>query len=325
MKVINDLNMPEHAFKAICLRQGRTERPKLDFIGVSTLLGAPLPRFLYARYFDQIEVLASETMNAIQGQLGHLLFDKIETETQTELHLKTDFEGTLLYGIADYYDAKLKTLGDVKFRQVNSVTAGNISKDDYLEKQLNVYHWMARRMGFDVEHLQGDIYINGWVRYKAIGESNYPKAPYQKIILPIWKEAFATDFIRERIAVHNTEGIRLLREIGSANTVSDEDTDRLDYAMSCIPVCTDKERFTQPTKYAVMKEGQKKAVKLCATMAEARVYISGQSETMQGKLSVAERKGGHMKCLFYCDVKQFCPHVKKVEEIALQDGKDGLS
>jgi len=316
MKVINDLGMPEHAFKAICLRQGRVERPKLDFIGVSTLLSAPLPRFLYARYFDQVEVLASETMNALQGQLGHLLFDKIETETQTELHLKTEFEGTLLYGIADYYDEKLKTLGDVKFRQVNSVTAGNISKDDYLEKQLNVYRWMARRMGLEVEHLQGDIFINGWVRYKAMGESNYPKAPYQKIIIPIWPDEQTTNYVRERIAVHDTRAIRLLRDALA-------DYDEIDKAMMEIPICTDKERYTQPTKYAVMKEGQKKAVKLFDNSDSAYEFINTQKNN--SNLSVTERKGGHIKCLFYCDVKQFCPHVKKDEKIALQPEKDDLT
>lgn len=319
MKIINDLGCPDHAFKAITKMQGRIERPKLDYIGVSTLLSAPLPRFLYARYFDQVEVLASETMNAIQGQLGHLLFDKIDTDTLTEIHLKTEFQDNLIYGIADYYDPKLKTLGDVKFRQVNSVTAGNISKDDYLEKQLNVYRWMADRMGFDVEHLQGDIYINGWVRYKALPDSSYPKAPYQKVIIPIWPDEQITNYVSERLKIHDTRAINLLRM--NPEPFADH---LLDEAMMEIPICTDKERFTQPTKFAVVKEGQKKATKLCATMAEAEVYINGQSEAMAKKLSVTERKGGHIKCLHYCSVSKFCPHVKKDAEIPLQEDEKDL-
>lgn len=298
--------MPEHAFAAICLRQGRLSPPKLDYIGVSTLIGAPLPRYLYARYWHQLEINASDTMNAIQGQLGHLLFAGIESETQTEIHLSTNFEGTRIMGIADYYDPNLLILGDVKFKQVNSVTAGNISKDDYLEKQLNVYSWMARRQGLKVEHLQGDIYINGWVRYKTLGHDNYPKTPYLKINIPIWEENFTANYVRERIAVHDTKAIRLLRG------QTDGDVSALDAAMMEIPVCTDKERFAHPTRYAVMKEGQKKAVKLFDCSGEAKDFISAQTLAMASKMTVAERKGGYTNCLWYCNCRHICPYNKTV-------------
>ncbi|MFH1664904.1 MAG: hypothetical protein ABIA77_02035, partial [Candidatus Omnitrophota bacterium] len=264
MKIINDLGMPDHAFKAICLRMGRLEPPKLDYIGVSALMGAPLPRYLHARYWHQLEVKASETMNALQGQMGHLLFDKVETETETEIHLKVEFEGARIMGIADYYDPKLLTLGDAKFKQVNAVTAGTIRGTADLETQLNIYCWMARKMGYDVQHLQGDIYINGWTVYKAYGDSAYPKAPYLKLSIPIWEENFTANYVRERIRVHDTRAVNLLNKLGAGNIYAADIhllTD-MDAAMFEIPVCTDEERFAQPTKWAVMKEGQKKAVKL---------------------------------------------------------------
>uniref|UniRef100_A0A6M3LB35 Putative PD-(D/E)XK nuclease superfamily protein n=1 Tax=viral metagenome TaxID=1070528 RepID=A0A6M3LB35_9ZZZZ len=313
MKITNDLNIPEHAFAAICRHQGRLDPPTLDYIGVTTLMGEPLPRYLKARHWAELEIKASETMNAMQGQMGHLLFAGAQTDTETEIHLETEFEGVTIKGIADYYDPKLFTLGDAKFKQVNAVTATNIRGYDKLETQLNIYCWMARRMGYDVQHLQGDIYINGWTVYKAFGDSAYPKAPYVKLSIPIWEEAFTANYVSERLRVHNTRAIFLLRDFGTKLPERDEEIRLLlDSAMLKIPICTDEERFMQPTKYAVMKEGQKKAVKLCDKLEDALLYIAAQPSTaLKAKLSVTERKGGYMRCGFYCGVRNFCVHNKK--------------
>jgi hypothetical protein len=316
VKIINDLGMPLHAFTAICLRQGRLEPPTLDYIGVTTLMGAPLPRYLNARYWHQLEVKASETMNAIQGQLGHLLFDKVETTTISKIPLQVEHDGFTIKGEADYYDPILFTLGDNKFKQVNSVTAQRISKDDSLERQLNIYCWMARKMGYDVRHLQGDIYINGWTVYKSYGDSAYPKAPYLKVPIPIWEESFTANYVSERLRVHNTRAIHMLRHLGTHKIADldhweeegDEIMANLDAAMMMIPVCTDEERFAQPTKYAVMRDGQKKAVKLFDNPIDAEAFCGP-------KMSVVERKGGYMKCQFYCAFRHgLCPH-NKPEEI----------
>lgn len=311
MRFVNDLNMPDHAFKAICLRQGRIEPPKLDYIGVSALMGAPLPRYLHVRYWHQLEVKASETMNALQGQMGHLLFDKVETDTETEIHLKVEFEGTRIMGVADYYDPKLLTLGDAKFKQVNAVTATNIRGTKDLETQLNIYCWMARRMGYDVQHLQGDIYINGWTVYKAYGDSAYPKAPYLKMSIPIWEDAFTANYVRERLKVHDTKAIQNLRGM-DVLTVSQDYLTVLDNNMIEIPVCTDEERFMQPTKWAVMKEGRKTAVRVFDIKAQALNMVNIGKDAKS--LSITERKGGYMKCLWYCNVAKFCPHNKTLDK-----------
>jgi hypothetical protein len=307
---VNDLQMPEHAFQAFKKLQGRLEPPTLDYIGVTTLMGAPLQRYLNARYWHQLEVKASETMNAIQGQLGHLLFDKVETTTISKIPLQVEHNGFTIKGEADYYDPILFTLGDNKFKQVNSVTAQRISKDDSLERQLNIYCWMARKMGYDVRHLQGDIYINGWTVYRSYGDSAYPKAPYVKLSIPIWEEPFTANYVSERLKVHNTEALNFLKFWGYPN--DSKMNDELFRRSLLIPVCTDEERFAQPTKYAVMKEGMKRAVKLFDRNDDAHTWIAAQLYTKPSdKLSVTERKGGFFKCLHYCNVRGFCPHVKK--------------
>lgn len=309
MKIRNDLGMPDHAFKAICKLQQRSAAPELDYIGVGSLLGAPLTRFLFTRYFDDIEFSVADTMNAIQGQLGHLLFDKVESRTMTEVSLEASMDGFLIRGRLDYYDPDTLTIGDTKFRQVNSVLARNIAKDDYLERQLNVYRWLAHQNGMIAEQLQGDIYINGWVRYKAYDSFNYPKAPYVKIKVPLWNMEFAESFIRERLAAHDLPAIRLLRDIRKGFETGPAAMKRLDALMLDIPICTEKERFTAKSKWAVMKEGQKKAVKLFESREDA--VASGLISSV--KHSLVERKGGNIKCMYYCDVKPFCPYKKIVD------------
>lgn len=307
MKITNSLGMPDHAFKAISRLKGRTTAPELDYIGATTLMGAPLSRFLRTRYWDQLEFDVADTMNAIQGQMGHLIFDKVESITVTEIRLEVEFEGHKIKGIMDYYDPDTFTVGDSKFKQVNSVLAGAISKDDYLEKQLNIYAWMAKLSGMKVEHLQGDVYINGWVRYKALGSSAYPKAPYVKLQISIWDEKHAEHYIRERLKAHNTPAIRLLKELGPANmlAISEAERQALDNLMNQIPICTDEERWAAKPKFAVMKEGQKKAVRVFEDYMDACML-----STTLAKSRVEERKGGDIRCLFYCDVKRFCPYKK---------------
>jgi len=117
--------------------------------------------------------------------------------------------------------------------------------------------------------------------------------------------------------VHDTKAIDLLRKMGTDNIPLFEDIgdnqsrQELLAAMMEIPICTDEERFAQPTKWAVMKEGQKKAVKLFDNKADAEGYLWAQTDTIARKLSVTERKGGYQRCLWYCNVAKFCPHVKK--------------
>jgi hypothetical protein len=287
--------MPNHAFLAICKLQGREEAPKLDHIGVSTLLGPPLIRYLSVKHHNDMVFDVADTMNAIQGQMGHLLFDKVESATITEVNLETTFEGQKIRGRADYYDPATKTLGDSKFRQVNSVL---------LEKQLNVYRWMAERSFMVVNRLQGDIYINGWVRYKAYGNPNYPQAPYQKIDVPMWSLTETENFVRERLAIHRTMALECLR-------LNDHDPVRMAEAEAAIPICTDEERYMQPTKYAVMKEGQKKAVKLFDSQADADRFITTFTTANANKLAVVERKGGYIRCMSYCPVRAFCAYAPK--------------
>ena len=74
-----------------------------------------------------------------------------------------------------------------------------------------------------------------------------------------------------------------------------------------IPQCTPEERWLRPTKYAVMKKGRKRAIKLHDNETEAH----GHAETLGKDHLVELRKGEAGRCEKYCPVALFCPQFQK--------------
>jgi hypothetical protein len=63
--------------------------------------------------------------------------------------------------------------------------------------------------------------------------------------------------------------------------------------------------WERPSKFAVMKKGQKKAVKLCDTEWNAEEYIGDNKG-----LYIELRPGERTRCKSYCIVQNHCPQYK---------------
>jgi hypothetical protein len=70
--------------------------------------------------------------------------------------------------------------------------------------------------------------------------------------------------------------------------------------------CTPEERWEGPTRFAVMKQGQKRAVRVFDTREEAEGNV-----TKEG-LYVEERTGSSIRCESYCRVSSFCPQYARM-------------
>ena len=88
----------------------------------------------------------------------------------------------------------------------------------------------------------------------------------------MWTLEATEDFIRERIALHTAETPR---------------------------PCTDEERWHQPDKWALMKKGQKKAIKLYEEKPE--------NLTLSKDHFLEHRPGAYRRCEAYCPVAAVCP------------------
>ena len=64
-----------------------------------------------------------------------------------------------------------------------------------------------------------------------------------------------------------------------------------------------------PSKWAVMKEGRKTALKVCDCIEDAQTFID-EAEKDGDKMSIEERKGCDKKCIDYCPCSTFCHYFK---------------
>jgi hypothetical protein len=106
----------------------------------------------------------------------------------------------------------------------------------------------------------------------------------QTFTVPLWSNEVAENFLFERVRLH------LKAEAG-------ED----------LP-CTPEERWERPTRFAVMKQGQKRAVRVFDTCGEAEGHVT------KGGLYVEERPGSSVRCESYCRVSSFCPQYARMRE-----------
>jgi len=85
-----------------------------------------------------------------------------------------------------------------------------------------------------------------------------------------------------------------------------------------IPPCTPEERWDSPSKYAVMKNGVKRAVRLFDIQEEA-----DQLATSKGAGHYVEvRKGESRRCRSYCLCRQFCNFYRENAAPVIDAGMD---
>jgi hypothetical protein len=73
-----------------------------------------------------------------------------------------------------------------------------------------------------------------------------------------------------------------------------------------IPACDAKERWAKPDTYAIKKNGNKRATKVCETKEEAENLLP----TYGANHSIEARAGGDIRCERYCSVAPFCHYYK---------------
>jgi hypothetical protein len=122
---------------------------------------------------------------------------------------------------------------------------------------------------------------------KARHDSQYPQNPVYTYTVDVTEKALEEieKFIKSKVAL-----------LEAAETVSDSDL---------IP-CDEKERWTSPEKWAVMKNGRKTALKLCDSEEEAMTI-----KAEKGGDYIEHRPGESKKCEDYCNVCQWCPFRNK--------------
>ena len=144
--------------------------------------------------------------------------------------------------------------------------------------------------------------LRDWQKSKAKFDKSYPQFQVQKINFKFTEGdfEFIENFIKERFL-----------ELKKYEDVPDEE----------LPMCTDEERWREPTKYAIKKKTNKKASKLHDTLEEAEAHLENLEKEYKGQYEIEVREGSDKKCLEYCSCCEFCPYYK---ENYMKEGKNNV-
>lgn len=269
MKITNITGLPEPLVAAV----SQVRKPLLNQISVTELIGPPQIRQLSLKHWDEITEDASERLWAAIGTLMHQLLERHADLPgyQSERTLETVVEGVKVTGTFDvYYQGGV--LSDYKLTSVWATMNG--VKDEW-EQQLNLYAHLLRLAGEEVNSIQIVAIYRDWSKNKA-SESNYPSSQVEVFTVNMWPDEAAAQFLKERVRVH--------KQAESGDVFP----------------CTASDRWEKPTRFAVMKVNQKRAVRVLDTREEANALL-----TKEG-LYVEERTGASVRCEQYCRVSAFC-------------------
>lgn len=283
MKITNKYGLPESFVKMA--NSDYKVTPKR--YSATTILDSTRSCILKRRHNDEIEEDVSNLIFALFGQISHAILEKTGGGENdfTEDKLITDVgDGYQLSGIFDLFSPEEEMVTDYKTCSVYKVLYSDY--EDW-RKQLLIYAWQLRKIGFKVRKGQIIAIMRDWQKSKAKYDKDYPQFQAQKISFYFNEDDF--------VDIENWIYSRF-EEIKKAEKLPDDD----------LPLCTKEERFNSGDKFAVMKKGRKTALRVLDTEEEANNYIS-----LHGGDYIEKRLGLDKKCMDYCSVCNFCNYYKE--------------
>lgn len=286
MLITNKYNLPEAFVKAIQNARHNEE----GCLSATTLLKGTKEIILENRHFDEIVIDASDEVWSVFGTATHSVLEHQEDDAFKEEKFSVDVLDYKVTGKVDRYDMAHETLEDWKTTSVWKVIYHDF--EDWKRQGL-IYTWLLRQSGLNVRHIRFIAFLKDHSKSEAKKKADYPQAPvYIYEFDPTEDELTHIEaYIKEKVF-----------EV-SANAEKPDDE---------IAECSPEQRWSTPTKYAVMKEGRKTAVKVCDTEEEALNFIE-ELEKDKDKHFVEERKGQDKKCSDYCACCEFCSYYKSLQ------------
>lgn len=280
MKITNIYNLPEALVKA-CENDGYNPGQS-DY--TTTQLAAPSRQVvLIKRHWHEIEVDVSDMIYALLGKLGHLLLEQSGTAKVIEKRYYREVNGFIISGQVDLVDDRLNgnILQDWKFTSTSSVSRG--VKQEWIS-QASVNRYLCHHNDVIVDLSEYIAIFRDHSKLKAEFNYAYPP-PAQKFHVPMWPLDVTERWIIDRVESHENAKISL-------------------------PDCTMDERWSSGDRTAVMKRGNKTALKLFDEPQEALTFISTHKD--KDKLSTEPRPGKNVRCQHYCYAMPFCDQAKRL-------------
>ena len=276
MKVTNRLHLPEAFVKAVSVERHN----KAGCYSATTLNKGTKEIILQERHWDEFIVDAADSVWATFGTAVHAIMEKYEDGNFHEEKFDIAVSKSRVTGVVDSYDMERGIINDWKTASVYKIMKGDFA-DWY--KQGMTYAWLLKQNGLDVRRCRFIALLKDHSMTKAETDNTYPQSPVFTYEFEITPEEL------EQTGARITAKVK---DIEAAELMSDDD----------IEPCTPEERWADPEKYAVMKNGRKSAVRVFDTLIDA--------ENCAGELGnshyVETRPAVSRKCGKYCLCKDFC-------------------
>lgn len=278
MRYTNRLNLPQ-AYVNVVERKDYESKSDVSVTGLTN----PVRQFwLRKRHDEEIEVDVVDRLFALYGQAMHHILEKGAPDSViTEERLRTELCGWSVSGQPDLFTEDC--LQDWKSTSAYSVQF-DANKMDYVF-QLNAYRYLASVNGFgEIKRLQNIYIMRDWSARKAKVDESYPNDPIEVVDQEVW-------------SLDQTKGAMIARIEMLKETQDTPDHE--------LPLCSKEERWHRGEKWALMKEGRKTAIKLCDTPDTANQLLSSK---FKGATHIDHRVGEDIRCMNYCDCKEFCDY-----------------
>lgn len=297
MNLTNNYGLPDSIVNAITNDPYDLDTNDLSKISVTTLISPPKMRMLKARHKDEIEEDVSDQVWKLLGSSVHAMIERAETsDALVEERLEFKIGEKTISGKTDIY--KDGEIQDYKVTSVWSIVYSPEGKKEW-EEQLNCLAFLYRKAGFEVGSLKIIAILRDWQSSKAKTDPSYPQVPIVQINIPLWTLEAQADYIHLRTSLHV-----------SAESKEDDQIDP----------CRPEDRWATETKYAVMKNTNKRADKVFDSHNDAGLYIlQKQLDADKNSYRVEDRPGTDKRCTEYCSVKSFCHYYK-----ATYNGKERM-
>lgn len=245
-------------------------------ISVTGLLSPPQMRYLLEKHDDEIEVDVSQRLAALHGQAMHVVAERAATGNLQLLTEKTIYTHYLGWKIKGQFDGVLigpGILRDLKNCKAYKVADGKIPEE--WVQQTNIYKRMLQKeKGLVINQIHVDVFIRDFSERRARTTAGYPPAPGYKIDIPVWDDDTIDAFIEERVRLHQ---------------------------LAEPPSCSERDIWAKPAKWAVMKRGNVRAVRLFDNPEEAAQFASTSVA-----FHVEHRPGEATRCMDHCAAARFC-------------------
>lgn len=245
-------------------------------ISVTGLLGPPQMRHLEAKHDDEIVVDVSDQLAALYGKAMHYIAETAAGGDYNMLTEKLIYSQYLGWKIKGQFDHVLLGEGTlIDFKTCNAHKVSDNAVPSEWTAQTNIYRRMLQReKGITINQIQVCAIVKDYTRYAARTKQGYPPAGAFTIDVPVWTDEATDAFIEERVRLHQDPNP---------------------------PPCTDAERWVRDERWAVLKRGNVRAIRVFDNPVEAE-----QLASTSASLYIEHRPGEAIRCQDWCLAAPFC-------------------